>query len=490
VSDQPDATRPEDVDSGVAVAPSGSGDLADPLQQPLEGWLTLADVVSEVSPSLADLMVVIADLAKVVAQEQMPGLLDWLVGQLQLSGDAYQGILNAIRANAFPLRAKVLVEELAAIYRGLPEDVTALIESSPYGLADAVTAQFLKTDRVPRGDDQFRQCLEEYTYLGTPPQVLLKASCSLEQPSLLGPTEAPVDCASLAHPVLRDRVSVAEFTYGQLLADSFKGKVLEPGPVGDPRKIDLKQKTGYRKDIDALDVEFFWSSARPPVNSWSYTIHVTEGTQFQRASETAAKLLEDHRAKISSEVESRVKSASEEIKPLITPVLASIGVAATVANPIMSGVAVLAAAAASGVVKFVVDKVIKGLRGSNLTTWTIGHTVVIGSEWVPLSVFTLAHAGTPNLCRLTTDAGGRPQASDYPYDQDLWRKARFMLGVTDDKATSFDHRYFAVVADKGRPLAWHDPRETRGGFRVLLPHTGINSTGKYVTAVRADIRLG
>ncbi|WGI32075.1 hypothetical protein QDT91_23190 [Mycolicibacterium aubagnense] len=487
-----DLEDPDRATAADATAPNPTGGIPDPvnpLQQPLEGWLTLADVVSEVSQEFAEFMLVVADLAMIVAQDAIPGLADSVASKLQISGEAYAGILNAIREHAFPLRPAVIAQQLAVAYSELPEEVTSVIEASPNGLADAAQAQFLATGRLADGDERFQDCVDRANELRQRPKVLLKASCSLEQPQFLGADVSPIYCANLAHSVVRDRISVAEFTYGQLLADSFKGKVFSTGPVGDPTTIDPKQKEGYRPTIDDLDVEYFWSTARPPINSWTYTIHLTAGTQFQRASTTAAKLLEDHRASISSEVHARVTSSSGDIDTVMAPILTAVGIGAAVVNPVMHVVVSLAAAAAAAVVTFIVDKVIKGLRGSNLTTWTIGHTVVTGTKWVPLSIFTVAHAGTPNLCCLT-DNGGVPRVSDYPYDQDIWRKARFMLGETDDAATTFNSDYFNLVADDGRPVAWHDPQDTNGGFRILLPHVQTDSTAKYISAVRADIRYG
>ena len=38
----------------------------------------------------------------------------------------------------------------------------------------------------------------------------------------------------------------------------------------------------------------------------------------------------------------------------------------------------------------VVDKIIGVMKGKNLTTWSIGHTVITDSKLVPLSIFTLS----------------------------------------------------------------------------------------------------
>lgn len=473
-------------------------DQEDPLQQPLEGWMTLADVVSDTAPGLADLMVVLANLARVAAEDQIGSWLDLVTARFELTGEMYTAIRNEIGANAFPLRADVLIAELAAIYEQLPGEVVELIGRSPNGLSNAVMAQSLKSERLGNSDETaelYRELVDRVTELYTPADIVLEASCSIEHPDLLG--DVPIECARLARRHLHDRLSVAEFAYGDSLRKSFTGKVHRPGPVGrgpvggPTLKTDPDHKDGYDPDINALRTRYFhrrWT--QPGVMSWVYTMHVTEGPQFQRAANAAAKMLEQHRTEISNEVRARVKSSTDQIKTLVAPTLTALGVTAVAVTSVMHPLVPLAAAAASAVIKIVVDRIIKALKGSNLTTWSIGHTVVTDSDWVPLSIFTLSHDGPPNLCGLTAGDDAEPQLfSDYS-DSDVFGRARFMLGTTEEATGQFDHAYFDLVANANDPLAWHDPWKTRGGFRVLLPHSRTGSDAMYVSAVCADVRYG
>ena len=93
---------------------------------------------------------------------------------------------------------------------------------------------------------------------------------------------------------------------------------------------------------------------------------------------------------------------------------------------------------------------------------------------VPLSIFTLSHDKEPNLCELATGKKGKQKlACDYA-DSDVFDRARFMLGTTTLSgmtAVKFDHTYFDLVAKENKPLAWHNPYKTRGGFRVSICRT-------------------
>lgn len=470
------AAQPESEYLGVSV---------DPLAQPFDGWIALADVVSDTSPTLADLMVALSDAARIAVEDQIPGLVESLMNRFGLSSAGYEGTVAELRANAIPLNAETAVRNLAASYALLSDEQTDIAEGiaeSENGLADAVISEFRKTARLDEGDELFNTTLDAVKELYGTPQVLLEASCSLEQPSGLG--VSPIYCAHLAHPNMKDRITAAEYTYGTSIESSFDGNIEHEGSV---------VHRGYRPDINEPHLQYFWSTIAPPVRSWAYTLHLNEGPKFRlRSMASAQEILMAHRDDIGKAVQSAVKNSSDRIEGLAKPTLQSLmGVAgAAAAIPFIHTLIPLAAAAAAAVVKFIVDKIVKATNGGNLTTWTIGHTVVTGSEWVPLSIFTLAHSGPPGLCRLTFDTTGKPQASDYAVYPDEFRRARFMLGWTNDPKAQFDPAYFGLVAKTGRPLAWREPWEDKSGFRILLPHTRIGSGAMYVTAVRADVRLG
>jgi hypothetical protein len=473
-----------------------------PQQRPLEGWTILADVVSDTAPGIAEFMVLLANLARVTAEGQLDGLFEMAISRLDMSGHMYAALRNSLAESAFPLSAEVLVDALVAVCEQLSDEERALIANSPNGLADVVTAQCLKSPRMGDYDeiaDLHRHLADEVARLHKEADVILQASCSIEPPELLG--EVPIDCTRLAHTWWpNDLLGVAELSYGQSLRKTFTGRVHSPGPVGGGPaggfsvKIDKKHKDGYDPGINEQRVQSFYRNwTLPGVNSWVYTLHVTEG-YLQIANNVAAKLLEKHRNEITKAAREKAKSAAEDIAKKVTPKIGTaLGVTAATASAVLHPLVPLAAAAAAAVIGIIVDKIISAFKGKNLTTWSIGHTVVTDSKMVPLSIFTLSHDKEPNLCELATGKKGKQKlACDYA-DSDVFDRARFMLGTTtlnEMTAVKFDHAYFELVAKENKPLAWHNPYKTRGGFRVLLPHSRSGSDAMYVSAVRADVRYG
>jgi hypothetical protein len=470
--------------SMTALPADYSGASEDPLAQPVEGWVALAELVSDTAESLADLMVAVSDVARALVEERIPGLVESMAARFDLPRDAYEGIAAAFRATAIPLNTENALHKLALSYsllQGDRSDLAALIESSDNGLADAVMSEFRGTERLANIDDYYQRSRDVLDQFRRGPDVPLEASCSLEQPSLLG--AYPLYCARLAHPTMKDRISAAEYTYGTAITSSFDENIRQEGAVVG----------GYRHDIDYPRVEYFWSTVTQGVMSRTYAIHVNEGPRFRfRGMKSAQEVLIAHRDDIAAAAQNAVNSSRDQIEERAPAVLESVmgAGAAAAAVPFVHTLIPLVAAVAGAVVKFIVGRVAKALNGGDLTTWTVGHTIVTGSEWVPLSVFTLSHSGPPALCRLTFDSAGKPQASDYDVYPDEYRRSRFMLGVTNDSSAHFDTGYFDVVAKRGRPLAWSDPSENNSGFRILLPHTRPGSGAVYVTAIRADVRPG
>src|SRR6202022_4117630 len=142
-------------------------------------------------------------------------------------------------------------------------------------------------------------------------------------------------------------------------------------------------------------------------------------------------------------------------------------------NPLLG----LISGAANAVVGFIVEILVRAWSERNLSTWTIWHTALIGTDQVPLSVFTLTghDQGSPKLRRLLgKNADGAPTTDD-KYEGDLHNpeqelQARFLIGSSAPGPNLFDDKYFKEVAKVGRPLAWQEPLETGSGLRILLPH--------------------
>ena len=474
-----------------------------PQQRPLEGWTVLADVVSDTSPGIAEFMVLLSNLARVTAEGQLDGLLEMAVSRFGMSDQMYTALRSSLAESAFPIRASVLIDELVAVCARLSDEERALIASSPNGLVDVVVAQSLKSPRMGDYDEiaeLHRRLAADVARLHEEQEVILQASCSIEPPELLG--EVPIDCARLAHSWKpHDRLSVAELSYGQSLRKTFTGRVKSAGPVGGRRaegglsiKIDDDHKNGYDSGINEPRVESFYRNwFLPGVRSWVYTLHVTEG-YLQWATNVAAKQLEEHRADITRTARDNAKAAAEDIAKDVTPKIANaLGVTAATASAVLHPLVPLAGAAAAAVIGIVVDKIIGVMKGKNLTTWSIGHTVITDSKLVPLSIFTLSKEKETKLCELVTGKSGKQKLRCDYADSDVFERARFMLGTTtvdEMTAVNFDRTYFDLVAKDNKPLAWHNPYKTRGGLRVLLPDSRSGSPAMYVSAVCADVRYG
>ena len=70
-----------------------------------------------------------------------------------------------------------------------------------------------------------------------------------------------------------------------------------------------------------------------------------------------------------------------------------------------------------------------------------------------------------------------------------------MVGASVVPMGAFNEAYNKLVfvdnpkkkVDKGGPLAWREPLQDNGGFRVLLPHQAAKSNAQYVSAIRVDV---
>ena len=135
---------------------------------------------------------------------------------------------------------------------------------------------------------------------------------------------------------------------------------------------------------------------------------VKETSRFSWATNVEAEQLEEHRADIARTARDNAKAAAEDIAKDVTPKIANaLGVTAATASAVLHPLVPLAGAAAAAVIGIVVDKIIGVMKGKNLTTWSIGHTVITDSKLVPLSIFTLSKEKETKLCELVTGKSGK-----------------------------------------------------------------------------------
>ena len=278
----------------------------------------------------------------------------------------------------------------------------------------------------------------------------------------------------------------------------FQGVVTGKGSVGG--------SGGYRLDIDANLPDDFVRSFEPQEQGqgWVYALYLIEGTR----SKTVAKLvsmLPGQRRRLQEQIAKQVDRSKQRFES----VLLTLGIPASLINPVVG----LIAAAAQALVTVIVNQIVKRFSETSLTPWTIWHTVLMGSDRVPVSIFTIAgrDATTPPLCRLVKGTGGQWTADDKyaGYLAAEQGASRFMIGETAIPTGGIDAGWFDLAAQTGQPLAWQEPLQTRGGFRILLPHLdrsldawggerldkdrykklAAKSKKVYVSAIRADVHL-
>jgi hypothetical protein len=150
------------------------------------------------------------------------------------------------------------------------------------------------------------------------------------------------------------------------------------------------------------------------------------------------------------------------------------------------------ATAAHAVVEVIFHFLVKTLSDTNLTTWAIWHTAVMGQQRVPISVFTLSlpGEGTPGLQYLRSGPSGELTASDdYRADPGYLSQARFMIGASEPPYGEFNDVLFDLTDRSRQPLAWREPNRTNDGFRILVPHRAPGTKASYVSALRVDVQV-
>lgn len=492
------AARVAPIATDVSIPPHDDT-AAGVYQAGFTGWLAFADVLSEVNPEIADAMVAGAYVARATLEEHIPSLISDIGEELELPSSVVDGVAAALSAGTLELTANSAAEMLFDF------ETVQVFQDGPNRFADIDDAihGFLKTRLVVPGRGAYNELVQQMKdHQPSTDFAHWKAACSLDLPSVLGNGQQPIYCVRPGHRELGTQLHACEYTYYPQAMAGFNGRVKGAGPVG----VD----GGYRKD-PGLDIndqlpDYFVRSfeSNTAAQGWVYALYLTEGSRAR----TIAKLV----ARLPGQSERVGRMVAEQVtqsQQRLTTVMTSLQIPKGFIDPLTS----LIALAAKALVPLLVRELAKRFRESRLTPWTIWHTVLIGSERVPVSIFTLTGrdaALTPPLCRLVKGPGGEWSADDR-YDGSFAAEqgaARFMIGQTQIPTTGIDAEWFDVAARSGQPLAWQDPLESRGGFRVLLPHLerdlsahddelhadryrklAAKSKPMYLSAVRADVHL-
>jgi hypothetical protein len=423
-------------------------------------------------------------------------VIDRVAAILGLSSSGREDLSATLRSDNLELTAEAAAELFLA---DPTEEIRALQESAgPYACTDAAIAGLLATRLGSPGAsiyEQTQRALSEHQ-----PHtdfVHWRATCSLDLPKVLDGGQQPIYCIRRGHQGFGTRLKALEYTYYPQVKSGFDGAVSDSGAVVG---------SGYRNDIDTpLPNEFFQSFE--PLNEgqgWLYALYLFEGTQSKLVAK-AVSLLPGQRRKLKDLISQHADSS----KHRFGSVLSSLGVPAAMINPVLG----LITLAAQQLVTVVVDFLVKRFSETRLTPWTIWHTVLMGSAQVPISIFTIAgrEATTPPLCRLVKDSAGQwiPDDKYGGYMAAQQGGCRFMVGETQLPTAGIDATVFDLAATTGQPLAWQEPLQSRGGFRILLPHMNrtldprgdqplgndryknlaAKSEIMYISALRADVHL-
>jgi hypothetical protein len=134
---------------------------------------------------------------------------------------------------------------------------------------------------------------------------------------------------------------------------------------------------------------------------------------------------------------------------------------------------------------------------SELTDWFIVHSTfyVKGADLNPLSVFVLhAPKRSDLLLHQNVPSGrGRWPTMDTDYQRTrgghyrVWQQSRFMKGPSMLPPGPCPRHLWEEVSKRGQPVAWTEPQDDQGGFRVLVPHLEEGGDCHYVSALRADV---
>jgi len=192
------AARAADVELPLEIDVSDSESGGAVYQAGFNGWLAFADVLSEVDPDIADVMMASAYVARATLEDEIPSLLDGVREALGLSRSGLDGLATALGADNLELTPEEAAEMLFA---GTTDVVRAFQESpSEFPLMDAAIAGFLKT-RLVTGSAGFyeetRRKLSEHQ--PSTDFAHWRATCSLDLPAILGRGQQPIYCARRGH---------------------------------------------------------------------------------------------------------------------------------------------------------------------------------------------------------------------------------------------------------------------------------------------------
>lgn len=506
------AANPDDSRLGLA----GSVPVFAP---PLQGWLAIADIVADSDQDVAGLMVMGERVVRAALEAELPSLVSDIGDVLGLSDIGLDEVAQTLSAGALPFTSETLALQMSDAYDDVLQGFANSEPDDPQPMAfvDKIIKAFVNSPPVAErnGGAQYSKMQEQVSQAvsaGAVPR--WTAICSLEQPDVLG-GRVPIYCARRGHRWVSGgtHLGAHELTYTGSAESSFEGRVRnDMNFVGQ-----LGEGGGYRVSLSEQSPSPFYGvigrdamGLDTGLSGWGYALHLVEGpearilTKMPRVLRRQRHKLEDHVGALIKRSEQRVHNA-----------LAAAHIPLTLVHPLLG----LITAAANAIIGFIVDFLAKAWSEVDLSTWTVWHTALIGTDQVPISVFTLGgrDAGSPKLRRLVgRETDGTPitddryEGDDHNPEHALY--ARFLIGCSSPGSDLFDEKLLIAVARFGRPLAWQEPLETGSGLRVLVPHLdrpmdATDRTGRaararsgdegvaglskvmYVSAIRADVRM-
>jgi hypothetical protein len=482
-----------------------SGEAADRpslVAQTFEGWELMAEAVAETDAPLASLMSSGGLLARAAFEEQVPGLLDELVGVLRNGGlarseseDLRRELTRRLLEPPCPFSWEwLLVQHQEAVddfLAGLPG--TQPSERSLWQMASAAIRRGLDPEwaEPPEPAEPPQERPGEWRIIST-----------LERPSKIGQAGSLFCCTS--EPGWRrpfpiegtpyQHLRLEETTYQRITRSSSR-----VGPIESGRWVVLAGENG--RDFDRREPpEFAVGLQNPP--------EVAQALKTDEFVSGAAYFLQLDVSKHRQEMVGRFIEQNEGA--IRAAAAAALNAAASL---IPAGLPLVA----MGVPNMIPDLIIRTIRtilnrriaATTLPSWLIQHTVMKAAHQPPTSAVLLHSEELPDVTLVGAQLiDGTMQVvddySDFLVPQ-LWPRGRILSGATEPEAADADLP-MVVPADlwtwvdvNRRPLVWSDSwesgREPTHGFRVLLPFSPLPSgkTGKqpkgprYVAALRVEV---
>jgi hypothetical protein len=469
------------------------------LQAAFEGWLAFSDIVSDTDPDLAGLMVAAAHVARVAVEDEIPSLFRGLGEVLGLSQSALDGFGETLRAESSIFTREAMADLLNAGSEDLLKELSNADQEDPWLMADRMIAKFLDSNLIKDSAWKYDEERKRIAALPNAAAYRWRAVCSLELPSTLEKGHMPIQCTRHARYPFGTRLDAVELTYLPTTRSGLSTWV-RGNSVGH-------ETTGYRKSIDVHYPQGFWGAIDESTAGWAYGLSLVEGPRSVLVHKVVS-LFQGKQGAIDGVVAAGVEASKDRF----IEVLNWANIPLAVGHPLLP----LIKSAVTTLIKFLTTVVVKALSERVLTTWTVWHSVVMGSHGVPISVFMLERPDglSPELSRLDKNGDKPVPDNNYQYNPSLESRARFMIGRSVIEDLAFDNDYFGLVATSGQPLAWKEPLETNSGFRVLVPHLDRQLTSNresrdilaeggshpnkvlarksksvYVSALRADVYL-